>query len=376
MERQELPTEASLDAHSGAASLSGGIVQLQRTIGNRAVGQMLQQGAGGGAEATGQTVSGGAAATEAGRTVSRGAADVIRRRTIVHKPTGGGGGGGGDTKMEVEDARADEEEEAELTDEQKLVQDGLAKAEAVNAEVEKAYSSFLGGNYDGASQAQIDLYKLRKYEFDSGKWTMHPSTAAGYVIEGMVNSVIGGWDGVHLQVTDLLDGTRPDVVIQLADDQFALVDITASNSAGHILDKKGSWLNHVHIPVVTESVYPSINFKSMGESKLSDEDMQAIQKRIAEKQEANELAEQEALQAERDFFDNMQNEIFDKYTSGTSIALQHFLNHKRSREKLALCGVNPANLTKMTFEEWQGVVAEVPMPNVRAVYMELSNKEI
>ncbi len=179
----------------------------------------------------------------------------------------------------------------------KTEEQGLKQAKLIDKQVDKAYEEFMGGNYKGASDAQIELYLLRKHQLDNGEKTMHPSTAAGYVIEGKVNSVIESWKGVSTQVTDALPGTRPDVSIDLGDGVFALVDITASNSAGHILNKKGNWLNHKNIPVVIESVYPSIDFSTMKKIKLSAEQLEQVHKRIAEDKEAKALAQAE-LQAQ------------------------------------------------------------------------------
>jgi len=341
LEQQEL--QALADNRQGAAGLPGGIVQLQRTIGNRAVAQMLQSGVGGGAAFSIQRAEG------------SGNPDVIRRRLLVHKPASSDDDEGGEVKMDIEEAKADEEQEAvEPSVEDPVVERGRERARAVDNVVEEAYTRFLGGDYTGASDAQIDLYKLRKYEFDTGNWTMHPSTAAGYVIEGMVNSVIQGWEDIQLQVTGLLSGTRPDVVIQLTDDQYALVDITASNSAGHILDKKGNWLNHVPIPVVAESIYPSIDFKTMGESKLSEEDMAAIQQRIAEQQEAQALAEEEARQAKIDRFKTIQNEIMEIIKNSDSEMVKRTIANSRFRNKFMMCGIKP-DLQPLTFEEWNAL---------------------
>jgi paraquat-inducible protein B len=145
------------------------------------------------------------------------------------------------------------------------------------------------------------------YQFQNGQKSMHPSTAAGYVIESMVNKAIEKKPGVKLQDTGLLEGTRPDVVIDHGAGIVGMLDITASNSAGHILSKKGNWLNHKNIPLVMESLYPSINFTTMDRQQLSEEDLQEIQAWLKESQAALELAEQEKERRKKEHLAEMQN---------------------------------------------------------------------
>ena len=163
-------------------------------------------------------------------------------------------------------------------------------ATVIDELVEQSYEEFMKDDYTGASAAQIALYKRRKFEFDqakktNGKYEMHPSTAAGYVIEGKANTKIRAQlSNVNLQVSDVMQGTRPDIQFQIPDKAiYGLVDITASNSAGHIFSKKGNWLNHQDIIHVSESVYPSINFESMNPITLSEEDIQQIKAHAEEK---------------------------------------------------------------------------------------------
>jgi hypothetical protein len=185
----------------------GSIAQLHRTVGNRAVARM----------------------------VSDQPADpnVIQRYPVLHKP--------GNVK------------ELTTTAEIKIAE----TADEVDKEVDAAYKKFMGGDFDGANQNHVNLYNLRMYQFQNGEKSMHPSTAAGYVIESMVNKAIEKKPGVKLQDTGLLEGTRPDVVIDHGAGIVGMLDITASNSAGHILSKKGDWLSHKNIPLVMESLYPS-----------------------------------------------------------------------------------------------------------------------
>ncbi|WP_293112765.1 DUF4157 domain-containing protein, partial [Moorena sp. SIO4G3] len=160
---------------------------------------------------------------------------VIQRAIVTFKPP----------KAKAESAYTSDEKE------------GKDKAKKVDDEVEKAFNEFKTGNYDGASEAQKLVYFRRKQEYDEGKKVIHPSTAAGYVIEGKANVGIKALGSeFETQNTTLLKGTRPDVAIKLSTGNYALVDITAQKSAGHILDKKGNWTGHANIPYVAESIYP------------------------------------------------------------------------------------------------------------------------
>lgn len=163
-------------------------------------------------------------------------------------------------------------------------------AAVIDELVVKSYEEFMKGDYSGASEAQIALYKRRKFEFDqakatNGNYNMHPSTAAGYVIEGKANKkILAQLSNVKLQITDLMKGTRPDIQFQIPDKALSgLVDITASNSAGHIFSKKGNWIGLENIIHVSESVYPSINFESMSPITLSEEDVKQIKAHAEEK---------------------------------------------------------------------------------------------
>jgi hypothetical protein len=183
-------------------------------------------------------------------------------------------------------------------------------ADKIDALVTESYNEFIGGNYDGASEAQTLLYKQRKREFDVAKSegrasAMHPSTSAGYVIEGKANAkIIGALSGVQLQVSDLMSGTRPDIVFKIPESEvIGLVDITASNSGGHIFNKKGNWTGHQDIIYVSESIYPSINFESMSPIMLSEDDL----RKIHEKGEQKRLMMRETYDAWADIFNKAQN---------------------------------------------------------------------
>ena len=159
----------------------------------------------------------------------------------------------------------------------------LAKlAGQIDGCVDEAFDEFIKGDYSNASDAQRLLYLRRKMEYDYAKmyntsYSMHPSTAAGYVIEGKANDKIKKKvPQAEIQVTDLLKGTRPDIYFKAKSDATGLVDITAQNSIGHIFKKSGNWLGQKNIVYVAESWYPSIDFDKMQPVKLSVEDQQNL----------------------------------------------------------------------------------------------------
>lgn len=136
------------------------------------------------------------------------------------------------------------------------------KAQEIDGKLQRAYTEFMADDFSDASPQYTAVYLLRKHNYDNHIQDMHPATAAGYVIESKVTERIKNDDGVSIQVTGLLKGTRPDIVLENGG-QFGLLDITASNSTGHILLKKGNWTGHQNITYVAELTYPSIDFGSM-----------------------------------------------------------------------------------------------------------------
>ena len=211
---------------------------------------------------------------------------VIQRTLVKHKP------------KKVGECLPEIEKEA----------DGLA--ENVDKLVMKAYSEFIEGDYEGASQAQTDLYIYRMSQYKSKKRpVMHPSTAAGCVIEGKANKGIKEL-GHNLQVSGRLKGTRPDVLMTLSNQSEALIDITASNSIGHIFNKAGNWTKQQNIVYVAESYYPSINFDDPSSTKsLTKEEEEQAKKRAVERQQTKD-EENAELEAERTKkYTQVQNEM-------------------------------------------------------------------
>lgn len=182
-------------------------------------------------------------------------------------------------------------------------------AKTISGHVDKAYTELNAGNYDGASDKQKSLYILRLNEYNNGEKTMHPSTAAGYVIEGKVNNKIKGHSQVDLQGTDMMKGTRPDIVINLTSGNYALVDITAQNSLGHIFNKKGNWTNHDNIPYVAEAWYPSIDFSDKKVTKLTKAQIEEASKMAQERKDVAELASKEFFEGRLKAYTEIQNSV-------------------------------------------------------------------
>ncbi|NER38118.1 MAG: hypothetical protein F6J93_29860 [Oscillatoria sp. SIO1A7] len=199
------------------------------------------------------------------------------------------------------------EESAYTADEK----EGKEKAKKVDDLVEKAFEEFKAGNYGGASEDQKLLYLKLQQAYNDGDNHMHPSTAAGYVIEGKANVGIKALGPeFDTQNTDLLKGTRPDVAIKLKSGNYALVDITASKSLGHILKKKGNWTGHVHIPYVAESIYPSINFDDPSiTASWSEDEIEAARKAAEESAEAKKLADKERKEQQEEKFDKNKKKV-------------------------------------------------------------------
>ncbi len=172
-----------------------------------------------------------------------------------------------------------------LTEEQQELQD---RAEQIDNILQQAYQEFIANDFEDASDGYVITYALRKNHYDEGVQDMHPSTAAGYVIESKVNNRItrAGIKGVSLQNTGLLKGTRPDIVLENDNNKYGLLDITASNNTGHVLLKKGNWTGHKNIIYVAELIYPSIDFKNMRAIELTEEQEAQFSRYANERQNA------------------------------------------------------------------------------------------
>lgn len=166
--------------------------------------------------------------------------------------------------------------------------DGQRVAKVVDDAVTDAYLQVTDGNYKGASDGHINLYKKRLVE-------NKPSlarAAAGYVIEDIASNEVKKAEGdkIELQNTSLMKGTRPDIVYNIDDNTSALIDITSVRQAGHIFKKKGNWVGHKNIPYVAESIYPTVDLSGSTANlrKLDYINVARIAEKNLEKQKAKE----------------------------------------------------------------------------------------
>lgn len=225
------------------------------------------------------------------------------------------------------------------TDKEKL---GEINAKKVSDEVDKAYQETESNDLSGAGDAYAALYLLRLSEYGNkkpGKKGMHPSTAAGYVIESKVSNRLAGTDGMNFQNTSLLSGTRPDVTVDLGDGKTALIDMTAQKSLGHIFNKKGNWVGHKSIPYVAEAWYPSMNFSGKAQQ-LSPQQIKMAEEAAERKKELADLMRAETKQQKTDEFLGVQNELFNKLVSAGGVALKMLFRKKRDMAVLRELGVD------------------------------------
>jgi hypothetical protein len=157
-----------------------------------------------------------------------------------------------------------------------------------------------------------------EYKLLHGK-AMHPSTAAGYIVEDIAGHVLKSWYDskrrekakenktkktrtplekhlIDLQDTDIMGGhSRPDMTaLTRGHGEQMLFDITSVESKGHIIEKyqpehpETDWLQYPH---VAEVLYPQINFADPNQTtpELSTKDLAAIQLKLLEKQIGNDL---------------------------------------------------------------------------------------
>ena len=157
------------------------------------------------------------------------------------------------------------------------------RAHEIDVQVQNAAEEFLEGNIEGASEGTKSHYIDLKYIFDTEGKSLGLAAAAGCVIESIVNKKIESWPGVYLQVKDILNGSIPDIVVGDPYGICGLLDITASNSAGHILDKMGDWTGHERMVYVAELLYDSIDFSKMERITLTEDDKKEIRKRLEDK---------------------------------------------------------------------------------------------
>lgn len=176
------------------------------------------------------------------------------------------------------------------------------------------------------------LNKLSAYKDSVGK-TMHPSTSSGYIIEDITTHILTKWQDAEIekgdynfQDTEVMGGkSRPDITSSTAHNQKVLMDITSDASKGHILKKKGNWLQFPH---VAELLYPAINFSdpSAISVKMSDAERAEVLKRaIRETIESESYKFGDFINKRESYYKEIQSQI-DKLLGG---------RHKPSKRKLA-----------------------------------------
>ena len=139
---------------------------------------------------------------------------------------------------------------------------------------------------------------------------------AGYLIEERSYQVMPGQDEVPWSDQDtsvLGGGTRPDITLPIPEKPgtFALFDFTASNSQGHIFNKKPSWVGSQKVADAIEILYPSLdqgtlievllNKQSFTQEEVQQRQASQQKQRQAQASEQNEVKEfiREAIRTNR-----------------------------------------------------------------------------
>lgn len=139
-------------------------------------------------------------------------------------------------------------------------------AKALDKAVQKAWAAvqstpLLGklADYDGHTQLWAEkMADFAKTGSDPGG--LH--TSFGYVIESLATGPLkpDPPSGYHVLLQGSRGGTRPDVILRHGFSDAAWLDITASNSQGHIFNKEGGWQQVSNFAEIT---YPSVDISEM-----------------------------------------------------------------------------------------------------------------
>lgn len=139
-------------------------------------------------------------------------------------------------------------------------------AKALDKAVQKAWAAvqstpLLGklADYDGHTQLWAEkMADFAKTGSDPGG--LH--TSFGYVIESLATGPLkpDPPSGYHILLQGSRGGTRPDVILRHGFLDAAWLDITASNSQGHIFNKEGGWQQVSNFAEIT---YPSVDVSEM-----------------------------------------------------------------------------------------------------------------
>lgn len=185
----------------------------------------------------------------------------------------------------------------------------------------------------------------------SGKGLSMLSARAGYLIEERAYQLMSdrgvlGWDDQNTEV--LGKGTRPDVTLPLGGNRYALLDINASESTGHILKKSPSWTDKARIPAAIEVTYPSFDSKLLV-SHLLEKKAQFPSHMAEQREQHLQLLQQqqddkaEVLNWLRDLRDNYSQSALNKVTR----------SQKNSAHLAATLGLTTG---------WKGLPKKLPSP--------------
>lgn len=208
--------------------------QLQRRLGNEAIGQLV-----GGQATASQTANN-------------------SLQAIVNRPIVTANGQPPAIQRDIPKYRYETGEDKQTTEDGKATEEYANK---LNVEVQKAWAAVQAGpllgsewNIDGHTQLWIDkMTDFAKTGEDPGG--LH--TTFGYVVESLVSGPLKPEAPAGYQVVTqgARGGTRPDFILRKGFQDVGWLDLTASKSKGHIFDKAGGW---EQVPSIAEITYPSI----------------------------------------------------------------------------------------------------------------------
>jgi hypothetical protein len=238
-------------------------------------------------------------------------------------------------------------------------------ADAVDGWTQEAHAKLINNKLD-YDKPFAGLYRSRLIEYQNGVSSMHPATAAGYAIEEYVTEKAKSVSGVKAQaIVAGMRGTRPDLVYELTDRTLALIDITSTKQAGHILLKKGNWTkDKINVSYVAEVLYPSLDFNDLaGSSKfdqnLVDDVLRERAARAAEIEKNKEAEEQELADIWEAAQENLVSQFgpldvgfFERMKSGLK------LTQRTATGRLEMVGIDIDKSMTSSYKEWKTAYLE------------------
>jgi hypothetical protein len=220
------------------------------------------------------------------------------------------------------------------------------------------------------------LAKLTDYQ-NSGGTSMHPSTAAGYIVEDITTHILETWTAAHseedkynFQDTEIMGGiSRPDITADTEHRQKVLLDITSSASSGHILDKEGNWLSFPH---VAELLYPAVNFSdpSAITPKMTETERKALLARAIRKQVESESSRYAHFLDQRaKYYQEIENSLARLFQRGSPSARQlRIFQDSNQHVKVNITGdsftITVDSFTSiegnLSYEPWEGAPPSPP----------------